>query len=104
MISSSAEKNLKNMGRRPYTDLKKHEFHEDEYFLFFLQGLRGPGGAAGAAGPQGAAGNVGPQGAAGMQGMPPGAAGGGPNQQGGNFFGGNGPPMGAPSGGAMGST
>ena len=45
----------------------------------------------------------GPQGAPGMQGMPPGA--GGPNQQGGNFFGGNGPPMGAPSGGgAMGST
>ena len=49
----------------------------------------------------------GPQGASGMQGMPPGAVGpgGGPNQQGGgSFFGGNGPPMGAPSGGSMGST
>ena len=42
-----------------------------------------------------------------MQGMPPGSvgAGGVPNQQvGGSFFGGNGPPMGGPGGGSMGST
>ena len=40
-----------------------------------------------------------------MQGMPPGAVGtgGGPNQQG-SFFGGNGPPMGAPNSGSMGPT